>query len=129
MGGTTLTTVGVQGNYVPIYQPVKILAVSIIITSPPTTAPPIVEVYRRPICGADANRQLYCRFANPMADWSVRGNCLFYDDTQIILKPGEELIFLNVANGQVGGFGYRIVHPEPLWENPVNNSQMLRSTA
>lgn len=126
MVGNTLSSTGVFGTYAPMYQPVKVLAVALVITAISViTNAPVVEVYRRPTAGANANRVLYCRFANPVADW-VGGNVLFYDDTSILLSPGEEIMFENIVAGNTGN-AHRLLYAEPVWENPVNNPHMIRS--
>lgn len=126
MVGAGFTTAGATGVYDPIYQPVKLIAAAICIAaSTPISSPPIIDVNIRPRAGNAANQVRYCRFANPLADWAD-GNVLYYDLTQIIVLPGQEINWDTFQTGS-NGFGARIVYLEPLWENPLNNPQMLRS--
>jgi len=121
--GGLITTTGIKATWGPGYQPVKIRAVYLIITTTPTVTPPVVNFYRRPTAGSETAKVLI-KALNPSLAQAVQGNVIFADGLDVQINPGED-ISVDVGTASTAGAAIMGAFTESAWEKPGNNARMV----
>lgn len=122
--GASLAAAADIGAWVPGLQPIEVRGVAVVVSTTATTTAPVVDFYRRPTVGSDTNRVLIKRLNPVLAQW-LAGNVIYADVEGTHINPGEDLI-AEVSTAAAAGNGHVCVMFQTRWQNPANNTRMIK---
>lgn len=113
-----------QAYWAPGYQPVRIRAVAVVVTTAVTDTAATVDIILRPTAGSTSGETSLDVITVPTT--AAQGDVIYVDGLDTIVSPGQELEFDGGGEGTAGA-GHIILFYEPSWEHPANNSDMTAS--
>lgn len=122
-----LNSLGDKGNWAPGLFPVKIRGVALLVGND-IAAAGVVKVDKRPTFGSDVSRGDGDIAILNLAVAHTGGKVVYKSGIDVILNPGQQLVFEVTDVTGAADVGDLVIMYEPLWERPGNFSAMVATT-
>lgn len=121
----SLASTGVKGSWTPGLTPVKVRAVAIVNDNAIGDAAIVHARYGTAGLATTAGT-LIAAITLPLA--LAAGKVVYKKDLDVLVSPGQEIIFDVSDAGAAGDIGTMVLLVEPVWERPGNNTSMQATT-
>lgn len=113
-----------QAYWAPGYQPVRLRAAAVVVTTQVTDVAATVAILHRPAAGTTSGEVTLDTITVPVS--AAPGSVIYVDGLDTIIRPGGEVELDGGGEGTAGA-GHLVLFMEPSWDNPQSNTSMTES--